>query len=47
MDYPEDIDFILKENVKTLVDWINNEKGPFSPEYVDIWYQRYQQLSKK
>ena len=46
MDYPEDIDFILKENVKTLVDWINNEKGPFSPEYVDIWYQRYQQLSK-
>lgn len=27
MDYPEDIDFILKENVKTLVDWINNEKG--------------------
>ena len=26
MDYPEDIDFILKENVKTLVDWINNEK---------------------
>lgn len=30
MDYPEDIDFILKENVKTLVDWINNEKGPFA-----------------
>ena len=28
MDYPEDIDFILKENVKTLVDWINNEKRP-------------------
>ena len=27
MDYPEDIDFILKENVKTLVDWINNEKA--------------------
>lgn len=38
MDYLEDIDFILKENVKILVDWINNEKGFFLFEYVDIWY---------
>ena len=30
MHYPQDIDFILKENVKILVDWINNGKGPFS-----------------
>ncbi len=30
MQYPQDIDFILKENVKILVDWINNGKGPFS-----------------
>ncbi len=29
MQYPQDIDFILKENVKILVDWINNGKGPF------------------
>ncbi len=27
-------DFILKENVKILVDWINNECGPFSDAYV-------------
>lgn len=46
MQYSDDIDFILKENVKILVDWINNGKGPFSPDYVDIWYERYQQLSK-
>ena len=45
--YPDDIDHILKENVKILVDWINEEKGPFSKEYVDIWYKRYQQLSLK
>ncbi|HFM7917678.1 TPA: DUF402 domain-containing protein, partial [Enterococcus faecium] len=29
MNYPNDIDFILKENVKILVDWINNGDGPF------------------
>lgn len=46
-DYPDDIDHILKENVKILVDWINEEKGPFSKEYVDLWYKRYQQLSHK
>ena len=29
MHYSDDIDFILKENVKVLVDWINQNKGPF------------------
>ncbi|EPA0826340.1 DUF402 domain-containing protein [Enterococcus hirae] len=47
MNYPNDIDFILKENVKILVDWINNGKGPFSEGYIDIWYNRYKQLSRK
>ena len=36
-----------EENVKILVDWINNGKGPFSDSYVDIWYNRYKQLSQK
>ncbi|MEE1499028.1 MAG: DUF402 domain-containing protein, partial [Enterococcus hirae] len=35
MNYPNDIDFILKENVKILVDWINNGEGPFSEGYID------------
>ena len=46
MQYSKEIDFILKENVKILVDWINNNKGPFSDEYIQLWYERYQQLSK-
>ena len=46
MNYSPEIDHILKENVKILVDWINNERGPFSKEYVDIWYNRYHQLKK-
>lgn len=47
MGYSKEIDYILKENVRILVDWINNEKGPFSPEYVKLWYERYRQLSKR
>ncbi|CAM3984807.1 nucleoside tri-diphosphate phosphatase [Catellicoccus marimammalium] len=47
MHYSKEIDYILKENVKILVDWINHHKGPFSQEYVDIWYDRYKQLSRK
>ena len=38
MNYPDDLDYILKEHVKILVDWINNERGPFSEAYVNIRY---------
>lgn len=47
MNYSKEVDFILKENVRILVDWINNEKGPFSPAYVDLWYERYRQLLRR
>lgn len=47
MNYPTDIDKILKENVKILVDWINHEKGPFSSAYVNIWYKRYLELRNR
>ena len=30
MKYSDDLDYILKEHVKILVDWINNGRGPFS-----------------
>ena len=46
-NYSPEIDKILKHNVLTLVDWINNGKGPFSKEYVEIWYNRYLQLSRR
>ena len=29
MKYSDDLDYILKEHVKILVDWINNGRGPF------------------
>ena len=47
MHYSDDIDFILKENVKVLVDWINQNKGPFSEEYIKMWYNRYVELRNK
>lgn len=47
MNYSKNIDYILKENVKTLVDWIEHKKGPFSEAYTNIWYQRYLELKKK
>lgn len=45
MQYPKEIDQILKSNVEILVDWINDKKGPFSQAYVDLWYERYCQLT--
>ena len=47
MHYSPDIDYILKEHVKILVDWINNGKGPFSQSYVNIWYKRYLELRSR
>lgn len=43
--YPQTTDHILKANVRVLVDWINHGKGPFSQAYIDLWYNRYLQLS--
>jgi len=43
--YPDEIDPILNEHVKILVSWIKEERGPFSKEYVDLWYNRYKQLT--
>lgn len=45
--YSPQTDKILKHNVRILVDWINNRKGPFSKEYVEIWYNRYLELSRR
>lgn len=41
MGYPDVIDQILKQNIDKLIRWIRQRKGPFSPDFVDIWYDRY------
>ena len=41
MNYPAVLDQILKNNVNHLLRWIRQRKGPFSPEFIDQWYERY------
>ncbi|HZG71474.1 MAG TPA: DUF402 domain-containing protein [Chondromyces sp.] len=41
MNYPDVIDRILKRNVDKLVHQIRQRKGPFSPDFIDVWYERY------
>ena len=36
MDYPEVIDKILKRNVKTLISWIQQRRGPFAPDFIEV-----------
>jgi protein associated with RNAse G/E len=47
MHYPWEVEFILKEHLKILVDWIENQKGPFSDGYIKIWQKRYEHLKKR
>lgn len=42
--YSSTTDKILKHNVKVLVYWINHQLGPFSKEFIDIWYGRYMEM---
>jgi len=41
MNYPDVIDHILKNNVEKLIHWIRQRKGPFAPDFTDIWYERF------
>jgi len=46
MNYPEVIDKILQRNVKTLVSWIEQRRGPFAPDFIESWTNRYILLSE-
>lgn len=41
MGYPEVIDKILKRNVNKLVSWIKQKRGPFAPDFIEVWTNRY------
>ncbi|MGP7819231.1 nucleoside tri-diphosphate phosphatase [Niallia sp. 01092] len=41
MNYPSVIDNILKSHVNQLIDWIHQRKGPFAPDFIDLWYERF------
>ncbi|WP_409291584.1 DUF402 domain-containing protein [Peribacillus sp. SCS-37] len=41
MGYPVVIDKILRRNMDNLIHWIRQRKGPFSPDFIDNWYERF------
>ncbi|CEI83173.1 UPF0374 protein YgaC [Oceanobacillus oncorhynchi subsp. incaldanensis] len=41
MKYPEEIHHILYQQLEVLIHWIRQGKGPFSPGFVDDWYEMY------
>jgi uncharacterized protein len=41
MNYPSVIDRILKNNVEKLISWIQQRKGPFAPDFIDTWYEKF------
>ncbi|WP_077625244.1 nucleoside tri-diphosphate phosphatase [Sediminibacillus massiliensis] len=41
MNYPKVVDRILWNHVEYLIHWVRQRKGPFDPEFVDQWYERY------
>lgn len=42
MGYPEVIDKILRRNLETLLSWIKQRKGPFAPDFINVWTSRYE-----
>ncbi|WP_099157586.1 nucleoside tri-diphosphate phosphatase [Virgibacillus ndiopensis] len=41
MNYPDVLDRILHNNIEYLLRWVRQRKGPFAPDFVDQWYERY------
>lgn len=41
MGYPEVIDQILHNNVEKLIGWIKQRRGPFAPDFIEVWTNRY------
>lgn len=41
MNYPHVLDRILYKNIDHLILWIHQRKGPFAPDFVDRWYERF------
>lgn len=41
MKYPKEIDAILHRNVDRLIQWIRQRHGPFAPDFIDNWYERF------
>ena len=39
-----DYDIILRRNVDILQQWIEQKKGPFAPDFIKVWKERYKKI---
>ncbi|OMP68151.1 nucleoside tri-diphosphate phosphatase [Domibacillus epiphyticus] len=46
MNYPEVIDKILRRNMDHLLLLIEQQKGPFAPDFINRWYGKYLQMCR-
>ena len=46
MNYPKDIDTILRRNVDILQQWIERKKGPFAPDFIKVWQERFHSIDR-
>lgn len=44
MGYPKEIDIIVKEELKNLIDIYNKKEGPFDINYVKTYYDKYMSM---
>lgn len=41
MGYPAELHYILYNQIELLLMWVRQRKGPFAPDFIDQWYERY------
>ena len=46
MEYPKEIDLIIKREMNDLIEMAKNKQGPFEPGIIDKYYEIYRNLKK-
>jgi len=44
MDYPEDVQKIVRSQLQTLINMVNKKEGPFKPGFAKYWYDLYRRM---
>ena len=44
MNYPEDIQKIVRTQMNKLIDMVNKKEGPFKPGFAKYWYDMYRRM---
>ncbi|AQL55832.1 DUF402 domain-containing protein [Abyssicoccus albus] len=47
MRYSDDIDYVVRKNVDILQSWIEEKKGPFAPDFIKVWHNKFIDIKTK